>query len=346
MKDGGNEGSNNSAIGLAEIMDDCLICTLKDKRSNGEFFNLNGKFGIFNSVRLKKKRVIQSLLLFGFDSYKFYSFFKSKKVENIILNNLLMFNILFAALISRKKVFVFIRELHMPTLLVRFYGFLSGKGIITLLSNNHAIKEKYPYLKLEVVPNLVKLNDIGKPRHFKGNTVRILSVGSIYQIKNQLLLVEICEFLKLHFSHLNIIIDHYGEIIDELYYKMVVDNINNKGLNQNFNFKGKVSNLDLLGKYDLYDVYIQTSHTEGMSRALMDAINHSLLCIASDVGDTKLLINENTGVLFNDENVFEKLNGFESNLCNKLELVNNAKQNLSEHFSKKIVLKKLIELGI
>ncbi|ATC81063.1 glycosyltransferase [Pseudoalteromonas agarivorans] len=345
LKDDENEGSNNSAKLLAGLIKDCDVVALANERKDSERFIYNEN-GVrkFNSTRLKKKGLLKQLFLFFKDIKNFHVFFKTKPCTTVILNNLLMFNILIAAIINKVKIYVFIRELHMPKLLVLIYVALSKSGKVCVLSNNAAINSKYPSLNAILVENFVDVEPVFHSKPITSKVIKVLAVGSIYDLKNQKLLISILIELN-KVSDYNFSIHHFGTIICEKYKLELDKEIMLNGLQESIIFHGKIENSVLKSLYKNFDLYIQTSKSEGMSRALMDAINNGLFCIASDVGDTSRLISNDCGVLFTEKNYKEKLIGIDDFLLSKEKYTRNAYSNLEANFSKSIISKKLFSLG-
>ncbi|MCG9771556.1 glycosyltransferase, partial [Pseudoalteromonas piscicida] len=261
-----------------------------------------------------------------------------------ILNNALMFNVLLSSLLAGKDTYVFIRELHMPKVIMKIYEYLVKLKRLKILSNNNAIKTIYPNLAVEIVNNVVEIKPF-REKALNEKNIRVLLVGSIYELKNQLLALEIVKFLKSEFSY-NIVVDHYGETISESYKESILEFVNKEGLQTCVNFKGKVENDKLITVYSDYDIYIQSSNSEGMSRALLDAVNAGLFVIATDVGDTKYLIKKGTGVLIENGDFQYYLSDFPKLYSNSNEITKNAHLTLVSLYSEEAVSNQLKIVGL
>lgn len=71
------------------------------------------------------------------------------------------------------------------------------------------------------------------------------------------------------------------------------------GANVKVRFMGNLPNTALLEQYrnTEYHVFLNTSSSEGLPVSIMEAASFGIPCVATDVGGTKELVNENTGKL-------------------------------------------------
>ncbi|ANU20077.1 hypothetical protein BBI15_07540 [Planococcus plakortidis] len=82
-------------------------------------------------------------------------------------------------------------------------------------------------------------------------------------------------------------------------------------ISDNVLFKGKLSNDEVINWLDTIDVYIQPSKTEGLPRALIEAMSRGCACVASDVGGIPELLSEKHLHKPNDYNrLYKKINSF------------------------------------
>lgn len=346
LKDNGNEGSNNSAKILAHEILDCDLAYLSDKRSrNSEFFAYQNDLCLykFNSVRLKKSFKLVDFFHFIADFFRFYNFFRTSGYDYVLINNSLMINVLLAAMCSGKTTCLFFRELHMPKLIMKLYFFLSKYTKLQILSNNHAIKTKLPNLNVKVINNVIDT----KPLLMKGgnqNKLRIILVGSIYELKNQAFAFDIINYLVVNFNFVVEVV-HYGGIVCQKYNLYLNDYIEKLNLKEFVKFGGKLQNDSLSKEYSKFDIYIQSSKSEGMSRALLEAVNNGLFVIATNVGDTSQLIHEGTGILI-DNDICATLNNFPTIYSNRSEVIKRAYRTLVRKYSIESVKTQLDNAGI
>ena len=348
LKDDGNEGSNNSATLLAKKMKNLgvKISILHLDGSNNVFsvkkkiYKNNRKIYI-RSGRLRKKEKIKSLCGFFIGFFSLLSMFLKIKKSKIIINNATLIDIIVACCISRHEVFVFLRENHLPNIILKILEFLNTHDYIKILTNNLAINNKIKSNPI-LIDNFVDV-DVDVDVDLIKSKVKIISIGAIYDLKNQMLLLDIADSLiSLSFYDFEIYI--YGDIINSDYYENIIYEIKKRNLDGYISYNGFIDN-DKIG--DIYrdsDIYIQTSKSEGLSRSLMDAMNFNLLCFATNVGDTSRLINNETGFIFCDselncvsENIIRFYNRDDEVLC-KIKV---AKNHIINNFSFNSVMKQL-----
>ena len=118
------------------------------------------------------------------------------------------------------------------------------------------------------------------------------------------------------------------------------------GLSGLVRFAGKVSNVKEY--YDISDIFVLPSISEGLSNALLEAMSSGMAVVASNVGGNKEIIEDKkNGLLFevgDKQDLAEKL----SVLCNdkslREELGMNARNKILKDYSIDIVTEKYIRL--
>lgn len=132
-----------------------------------------------------------------------------------------------------------------------------------------------------------------KDRLANKENITFITVGSLISVKNHDCLLAAFEKLEKRRNNQDLLyIIGDGDRKAEL-----VDICRNKGIDQNVVFTGNVSNVvDYLHKAD---VYVCSSHFEGMSLAIVEAASTGLPLICSNTGGTGDVVGENA-VLFND----------------------------------------------
>lgn len=147
------------------------------------------------------------------------------------------------------------------------------------------------------VSNYLYNNNVVKEEGFN-----ILFVGRLTKVKNIELLLTGLKFLSENNIQFKCNILGDGEEKEKL-IKLAQE----YGISNNVNFIGFINDVE---SYMLKsDILIITSHMEGIPMVIIEAFKYKLPVIASDVGGiSEMIINEQTGILFNkdDENEFKK----------------------------------------
>ncbi|KZK65184.1 hypothetical protein A1L58_08500 [Shewanella baltica] len=354
FKDDGNEGSNNSARRISEIIKSNggkVTNIFLKKNSAKNVLYKKYKSIYLNHSRLRKNNPFQTIVSSFFSSWSVYSLFSSLRKRKVVINNATLIDLVFLSLISKHETYVFLREVHLPKLFIKAIMFFERNMKLNILSNNLAIREYYDFLNLKIVNNFVEIPSISINYHEQVESLRIMSVGAIYPLKNQLKLLEIAKKLKV--LKIPFKIDFYGSVLDSVYYAKLVDYLENNELEDCINFKGAVNNEVLLSHYSNYNVYIQTSTSEGMSRSLMDALAIGQYCIATDVGDTSLLISPDKGLLVSKDitdieqiRILQKLFDIYSEPSTVKSEVDLGRENIRINFSSEAVCRQLKHVGL
>jgi len=159
---------------------------------------------------------------------------------------------------------------------------------------NYLIK-KYPFAKSKIYVHKlgVKNDSYITPKSTDG-TIRVVSVSSISYVKRVHLICEILKYLNLP----KIIWTHFGdgplrkkleEEVKKLPSKVIVD------------LKGHVDRKKIFQFYreNPVDFFINVSSNEGIPVSIMEAISFGIPVIATAVGGTPEILNEDIGILIN-----------------------------------------------
>ncbi|WP_278182907.1 glycosyltransferase [Vibrio misgurnus] len=353
LKDDGNEGSNNSARKLVELFlsNKNKASILYLKKEDGKPLLFRKRRSIYlNHARLRKVGFFSSAYSILTNFYRLTCLFYSLRKRKIVINNATLLDVLIVSLVAKHETFVFLREVHLPAIFLLIIKLLSKFLGLKVLSNNHSVKNRIKSVDITVVNNYVDLHDHGVDLSSCKDKIKILSVGAIYPLKNQIALVEMAKSLV---GSVDFEIDIYGPVVDEDYHSKLISMISYWKLDDFINIKGQVSNSELMLEYKNYHVFIQSSSFEGMSRALMDALSFGLYCIATDVGDTNRLFVNDCGLLvtkmFDDkdrEAIKCKLIAMQMNFLSVSSDVAIARENIRINFSSKSCIKQLEIAGL
>ena len=156
------------------------------------------------------------------------------------------------------------------------------------ISNSYAAAESYinyglDRKKILVIHNAIESVEIEKIPH---NRLTILSIGRFVPEKDFITAIKSIQYL----------LEKYPELKGHIIYRLVgYGGLGNdfKELIRSSNLKGVIeiiSNGDIGDSYKNSDILLSTSIYEGMPNVVMEAMNHALAIIATDVGDTKYLV--------------------------------------------------------
>lgn len=212
--------------------------------------------------------------------------------------------------------------------------FVSQEGL-----DKFQAQHKWHNIPSLVIDNGVLIAPVAKKRSEK---LRIGSVGRMIPLKHQINLLNAVQRLPAK-SQSNIALHFFGDgeclsVLKEFHQTEIT--------NVDVNFHGMVSDRECI--YSNIDVLVVTSETEGLSMVIIEAMANKAPVIATDVGgNPKLVINEQTGWLFNydDDN---KLAEYIQHCIDNRQLIteygDNAFKYISANFSIESAAKKYLEL--
>lgn len=352
-------GSKKSLMNLIKLLKED-ICFKIIIGSKGWFYDQLEKDGIDYYLNLEhnkiqknkgiKNNTIRKLIstlyifLFGIKSMLInYKYIKREKIDYVILNESRdLYFIGIPAILNKCKIVSFVRGEP------KFYDyprFILSYYIISLSDN--LIKHFPGFLKKKskVIPNYIKFEDLETSSKCKSEVVNVAFIGSIVPIKGLENLVEIVNLLDQE----NYIINIYGDIPTDDYkwYKDKIQKLIDKyNLRKYFSFNGWKENI--VPHINETDIVVLTSKSEGLPRAILEAMSLSKPVIAFNVGGVSSLIKDNyNGFLIeygNNKDFALKLSKLieDSNL--REQFGRNSFKVVKESFSDKVVKKKLLEI--
>lgn len=156
-----------------------------------------------------------------------------------------------------------------------------------------------PSKNLAVSPLGVKMPSSCNSQKLEKNTIQILSLSNCYPVKQiDKILYALKEYAQLN-SHIKINWNHIGDgpLKKDLVQKSYL--IMKELKNLNINFLGSYTNTQvhqhLASTY--YDFIINSSSSEGIPVSIMEAMSYGIPAIATNVGGTANLVNNDNGVL-------------------------------------------------
>lgn len=154
------------------------------------------------------------------------------------------------------------------------------------------IEKIYPQTHDKIHVSRLGSGDHGTQQYSQTDEFRILTCSNIVKIKRLDLLANALNLVKdkrISWTHIG-----GGPLKDD-----ILEITKSFGSNITVDFKGVMQNRDLLGfiKDSTFDVFINTSLSEGIPVSIMEAISFGIPVIATDVGGTSEIVNKNTGIL-------------------------------------------------
>lgn len=219
--------------------------------------------------------------------------------------------------------------------------FNSSKNLNTVFHNKtdkKLFEEKFNIKKAFLVNgsgiDMLKKIPLNKKIDFN---LRIISISRAIKEKGIIEFLNIVnKYSDINNIHFTLITDlNKAEIYKRFKIKLQKHNKNFKIINKNYDY------LDYLKKNDLF---ILLSKREGLSHAMINALNLGLPCITLNVpGNNDLIVNNYNGFLIKndnhiEENVYSNINKLLKNSKFYSSLSNNASKSINDTFSKKSVL--------
>ena len=161
-------------------------------------------------------------------------------------------------------------------------------------------QHRFPRKKLDVIPNPVpsqpeaskqQIQDFRLKYLPKNEGCLLISVGRLIPEKGYPDLIDALKIVvEKKRRTVKLLIVGKGYLMDELKY-----HVSELGMNSCVHFLGERDDVPLL--LAASDIYVSSSHYEGQSLAVLEAMANGLPVIATDVGDNRRIIAENCGVV-------------------------------------------------
>ncbi len=194
------------------------------------------------------------------------------------------------------------------------------------VSFNH-LQNKFPVqngVETEVISS-IRLNKkyiLDKLPAVNTNEVSIIHVGSFVFIKNHNFLIEFIKLLKEENIKVKLTFLGNGALMEDSKRKVA-----DLGLEEIISFKGHITGFDNIVKYlDNNNVFILPSFSEGMPRALIEAMARGLICFGSNRGGISELLESE--FLFEPTNPEDFSKNFMEIILNKELIEKSRKRNL------------------
>lgn len=160
---------------------------------------------------------------------------------------------------------------------------------------NYLVNTKgLPQDKIEVQRLGVRLPSVCAKASDDG-VIRILSCSNLVPVKRMPLIAEVVAALpgRVEWSHIG---DGPG-------LPLLKEQIKKLGIEDRVQFVGRLSNLEVYEYFQDHpvDVFINLSESEGVPVSIMEALAHGVPCVATDVGGSAEIVNEQNGAIVDVE---------------------------------------------
>lgn len=167
----------------------------------------------------------------------------------------------------------------------------------------HFLQERYPNpnnsvgLSDVIIKNMPDSNlNLKRNKNFQSDDLKIATLGVVnLPYKGHRHVLEAISILLKEGLHIRYTIVGGG---DATQLKEIVKH---KGIERQVDFMGKIPHDEVFEILDHTDIYIQPSETEGLPRALVEAMSRGCACISSDAGGMPELLDSR--VIFKSKNV-------------------------------------------
>ncbi len=258
-----------------------------------------------NGSQLYQKARQEKLLVYGFsvNNLSFINplkiltmaaFFKSKKVESVVLNlpqDLKLAGL--AAKLAGVKTIIYRRGMPHPLRSTTLNRFLFQKILTHVVVNSEEIgrslREKneswFPQDKLRLIYNGVTQSEHHREKmyHKESNEVVIGNAGRLTDQKGQTYLIDLAVRLKNDQVPFRLLIAGEGELRSHL-----TNLISQKNLQNEVKLLGHVD--DMTAFFNSLDIFVFTSKYEGSANTLIETIQHNVPCVAFDISSNPEII--------------------------------------------------------
>lgn len=222
-------------------------------------------------------------------------------------------------------------------------------SVYTISQNgNLYLSDRYPLMKAKLIVNrLGTMPLVSLPEKLKSDSIHILSISSIIPLKRVDKILEVVSSIptnKIKWTHIGN--GSEFEKIKEL-------TIRNAEKNPNFSFEllGQLTNpevRDILSRH-YFDFFINLSETEGIPVTIMEAQSAGIPVLATNVGGTSEIVNNENGFLvekeFNLEDVVSIIQKYLSSTDEEKQRKRNASyNNWKQHYNAETNYKEFVKL--
>lgn len=220
---------------------------------------------------------------------------------------------------------------------------LSGLDYVFPCSENGTeyVKKNYNNAHAKIETRYLGTKDYGIHEYISENVIRIVSCSNVVKVKRLNLIIDALSALSGK-TDKQIEWTHYGDgvLMDEI-RSYAAEKLNDKK-NISYIFKGNVQNKDLMKEYKEknYYLFINVSSSEGLPVSIMEAMSFGIPCIATDIGGTREIVDNDNGVLLspnvNSSQISMNIDSLMKLKFNDYKLLrDNARENWNKKFNAK-----------
>ena len=150
---------------------------------------------------------------------------------------------------------------------------------------------KYPFVKDKCIIARLGTKDFGLNRYRKTNKIHIVSCSNLVSLKRVHLIAQSLKLLSIPIKW-----THLGDGLEK--YRIITI-ANSFPSNIELNLTGAISHEGIMEFYstESIDLFINVSISEGVPVSVMEALSFGIPIIATDVGGTKEIVNNEVGLL-------------------------------------------------
>lgn len=188
--------------------------------------------------------------------------------------------------------------------------YLLSKNALTYYSRLYKVTSK----PLSISRLGVKIPSVQPPFKVNNNKISVLSISYCVEVKQiNKIILAIEEYARMN-DNLNIEWTHIGDgpLFEELKFNAYT--LIPKYSNIDIHFIGHLDNKEVMNvlQNNSFDLFINTSKSEGIPVSIMEAMSYGIPAIAPDVGEVSELVNESNGYLlpkhFSTEDIIKGIN--------------------------------------
>ncbi|WP_167341848.1 glycosyltransferase [Nonlabens sp. SY33080] len=300
-----------------------LVCRVENKekvKSNDLSRINNAKISIYalpsyvgmqQYFRVKRvtKKLIRSLILSNIDDTTSFLCRMPGNIGNIACSNLIKLNVSYGMEVVGDPWEVFAKESikHPFRILLRIwftntlkYNVKNAKSVLYVTEK--ILQKRYPANKDAYVTNASNVSldfplATNSKSIIKKNKYNIISIGSLDQLyKGPDILLKSLSICIKRGADINLI-----WLGDGKYRNQMIDLSKKLEIDTHVKFIGNVQTAKVLNFLKTADLYVSTTKTEGLPRAIIEAMSQALPCIGTNVGGIPELLDQN--VLIEKNNV-------------------------------------------
>jgi len=197
--------------------------------------------------------------------------------------------------------------------------------------------------KVFVIPNGIEIRELDATET-KQKQIRIISLGRLVAPKRYDIAIRTIAHLKTITSSYDTL--KYTIVGQGLEYNSIIEQIKEHGVENEIEVITDAT--DMYALLDTADIYLCTSSFEGISNALMEAMNCAIPIVATDVGDNSRLVLDNKNGYLAEVNDFkslaQKLKLLIERPQTKLAMGQSSYEHLKDNFSFETFQKKYLEI--